>query len=147
MRLAPIHHRLPRAGIDRISSHDTALLTLAMAITRPLRHETIVLLLDDQRRGIAVAVITDTRHPDDVVEVVECLTRPATHNGRLGAIIVASVRPGADATSGSGPDDDVDRWLELSEIAEASGVELLEWYVVGTDITCPRDLLGELPRW
>jgi hypothetical protein len=140
-----VHHRLPRAGVDTIRCAETALLTLAMAIQRPLRAETVALLLDDQRRGIAVAVVSGTHRPDDVLEVVECFTRSAAHGGRVGSIIVASVRPGQsdDATSAA----DVDRWLEMSDIAEQAGVELLEWFVIGGDVTCPRDRLGEPPRW
>jgi hypothetical protein len=141
----PVHHRLPRAGVDRISCPDTALSMLSLAIHRPIRPETIVILLDDQRRGVAVAVVTDTRRPDDVIEVVECLGRPTAHGGRVAAMIVASVRPGP-------PDDelasgDVDRWLEISDLADQAGVELLEWFVIGDDVTCPRDRLGEPPRW
>jgi hypothetical protein len=27
-------------------------------------------------------------------------------------------------------------------------MELVEWFVIGgQDVTCPRDLLGEPPRW
>jgi len=140
-----VHHRLPRAGIDTISCAETALLTLAMAIQQPLRAETVTLLLDDQRRGIAVAVVSGTHQPDDVLEVVECFTRSAAHGGRVGSIVVASVRPAVtdDATTAT----DVDRWLEMSDIAEQAGVELLEWFVIGGDVTCPRDRLGESPRW
>lgn len=139
------HHRLPRAGIDTIDSAETALLTLAMAIQQPLRAETVALLLDDQRRGITVAVVSGTHQPDDVLEVVECFTRTAAHGGRVGSIIVASVRlwPTDEGTAAA----DVDRWLEMSDIAEQAGVELLEWFVIGGDVTCPRDQLGELPRW
>jgi hypothetical protein len=141
----PVHHRLPRAGVDRIGSPETAIITLAMAIHRPLRAETITLLLDHERRGVAVAVVTDTRQPDAVLEVVECLTRTSAHGGRVGAVIVATVRPGAaDPVVLAG---DVDRWLEMSDIAEQAGVELVEWFVIGPEITCPRDLLGEAPRW
>jgi hypothetical protein len=140
-----VHHRLPRAGIDTISCAETALLTLAMAIQQPLRAETVTLLLDDERRGIAVAVVSGTHQPDDVLEVVECFTRSAAHGGRVGSIVVASVRPAVtdDATTAT----DVDRWLEMSDIAEQAGVELLEWFVIDADVTCPRDRLGEPPRW
>jgi len=140
-----VHHRLPRAGVDTIDCAETALLTLAMAIQQPLRAETVSLLLDDQRRGIAVAVVSGTDQPDDVLEVVECFTRSATHGGRVASVIVASVRPGvADDATAAG---DVDRWLEMSEIAEQAGVELIEWFVITGDVTCPRDRLGEPPRW
>jgi hypothetical protein len=140
-----VHHRLPRAGVDTISCAETALLALAMAIQRPLRAETVTLLLDDQRRGIAVAVVSGTHQPDDVLEVVECFTRSAAHGGRVGSIIVASVRP--DRTDEATTSTDVDRWLEMSDIAEQAGVELLEWFVIGGEVTCPRDQLGEPPRW
>ena len=140
-----VHHRLPRAGVDTIDCAETALLTLAMAIQQPLRAETVSLLLDDQRRGIAVAVVSGTDQPDDVLEVVECFTRSATHGGRVASVIVASVRPVvADEVTTAG---DVDRWLEMSEIAEQAGVELIEWFVITGDVTCPRDRLGEPPRW
>ena len=140
-----VHHRLPRAGVDTISCAETALLALAMAIQRPLRAETVTLLLDDQRRGIAVAVVSGTHQPDDVLEVVECFTRSAAHGGRVGSIIVASVRP--DRSDEATTSTDVDRWLEMSDIAEQAGVELLEWFVIGGDVRCPRDQLGEPPRW
>lgn len=139
------YHRLPRAGIDTIACADVALLALAMAIQQPLRAETVTLLLDEQRRGIAVAVVSGTHQPDDVLEVVECFTRNSVHGGRVGSIVVATVRPdGADETT---TESDVDRWLEMSDIAEQAGVELLEWFVIGGDVTCPRDRLGEPPRW
>ena len=141
-----VHHRLPRAGVDTISCAETALLTVAMAIQQPLSAETIAVLLDGQRRGIAVAVVSGTHQPDDVLEVVECFTRSAAHGGRVGSLIVATVRPGHsdDSTKAT----DVDRWLEMSDIAEQAGVELLEWFVIeGVDVKCPRDHLGEPPRW
>jgi hypothetical protein len=141
----PVHHRLPRAGIDRIDRPETAIITLAMAIHRPLRAETIALLLDHERRGVAVAVVTDTRQPDAVLEVVECLTRSSAHGGRVGAVVVATVRPGS--TDAAVLARDVDRWLEMSDIAEQAGVELVEWFVIGSEVTCPRDHLGEPPRW
>ena len=153
MCIPAVHHRLPRAGVDAIECAETALVTVAMAIQQPLRAETVSLLLDDQRRGIAVAVVSGTDQPDDVLEVLECFTRSATHGGRLGSIVVASVRPTDDDDDDDNDDDDVvagsdvDRWLEMSDIAEQAGVELLEWFVISGDVRCPRDQLGEPPRW
>lgn len=142
MNTAPVHQHLPRAGIDPIDSAETALEMLATAIHRPVRDETIVLVLDAERRGVAIAVVSGTRRPDDVVEVVECLTRAGTHGGRMGAIVVASVRSTVETS-----DADIDRWLEMSDIAEQAGVELVEWFVIDRRVTCPRDELGEPPRW
>jgi hypothetical protein len=142
------HHRCPRAGLDPVDDAVAALGVLTLAVHRPRRDETIAVLLDDERRGIAIVVVAGTQRPDDVVEVVELLADPASHGGRVSAMFVASVRPSGDGGAG-GPlvAGDVDRWLEMSELAESAGVELLEWFVVGDEIDCPRDLLGEAPRW
>lgn len=134
--------RLPRAGIDTIDHPDIALAAIAMAITRPLRSETILLLLDEARRGRAIVIVSDTTAPDQVIEVVECITQ-GDGCEHLGTVVVASARPGCDDELTG----DVDRWLEMSEIASLAGVELLEWFVIGRTISCPRDRLGEAPRW
>lgn len=143
MHPTAIHHRLPRAGIDSIDDAATAFATLAMAVHRPLRPETILLLLDEARCGRTVVVVTGTTDPDSVIEVVECVTQ-GIECELLGAIVVATVRPDA---SDQRDDTDVDRWLEMSEIASLAGVELLEWFVIDRAVSCPRDRLGEPPRW
>lgn len=137
-----MHRRIPRAGLDAIDSADAAFATLALAVERPLRHETIVIVLDEARRGTAIVVVSGTAQPDSVVEVIECITHGAQRE-HIGSIVVGSVRPdevGADAR-------DIDRWLEMSEIAQDVGVDLLEWFVIGAAVRCPRDDLGEAPRW
>ena len=139
MQLATVHRRLPRAGIDPISDADTAFVTISMAVHRPLRYETIVALLDDDRCGVSLVVISGTQCPDAVVEVVECLLDPT----RVGGLIVASVRP----DDGEADPGDIDRWLEMSDLSEQAGIELLEWFVIADDVRCPRDQLGEPPRW
>lgn len=142
------HHRLPRAGVDPVTTDGVALATVLAAVHLPLRHETIVLLLDDARRGLAVVVVSDTASADAVVAIAERLFDPRAHGARVGAAIVASVRP-ADSGVEFDADDlaDADRWLELDEIAEQCGVELVEWYVLGRDVSRPRELLGAPPRW
>lgn len=134
---------MPRAGVDVIGDAATALAVVMPVVHRPLRHETIVVLLDHARRGVVIGVVTGTREPGHVVEVVECLTTPAALGGQVGAIVVASVRPGRPAAP-----DDVDRWLELDHVATRAGVDLVEWFVVNAaGVTVPREVLGEPPRW
>jgi hypothetical protein len=116
--------------------------------TTRLTVPTVVVLLDHERRGVAVAVVTNTFKLDDVLGVVECLAADSAHGGRVGAMIVATVRQ--DRTGGDSTEPDltnIDRWLEMSELTEQAGVELLEWFVIGHRVTCPRDQLGEPPRW
>lgn len=135
-------NRLPRAGIDPIDSEVIAFSMIAHVLARPPRAETIALLLDDQRRGISVLVVSGSERPDAVFDVVDLIIHNGAHGDELGAVVLASVRPGGDAEQA-----DVDRWLEASDMLADRGVELVEWFVLGAGVTCPRDLLGEPPRW
>ena len=146
MHQTAVHRRLPRAGIDPITESATAFAMLAMAVRHPRRHETIVLLLDEARCGRSIVVVADTVRPESVIDVVECLTQ-GLHAEDLGGIVVATVRPGEPSSDEASLDADVDRWLEMSDIAGAMGVDVLEWWVIGESIRCPRDRLGEPPRW
>ncbi len=140
-------HRPPRAGIDPVDSADAALAVIRLAVTRPMRSEVVVLVLDGDRRGRTVVVVDGTDEPDAVVEIVERLAGSLVDAEGAAALVVASVRPGGGPLAG-----DTDRWLEASEAAEQAGVELLEWFVISDDLGpptawCPRDLLAEPPRW
>lgn len=142
-------HRLPRAAHDPIDSARSALAVVDLALRRPLTDETIVLVLDHDRRGRTIVVVDGTAEPDAVLDVVERVAGSIAATGRPGCVIVATVRPDGGPQPG-----DADRWLEASDIADDLGVELVEWFVVGGDrpsvsahASCPRDLLGEVPRW
>jgi hypothetical protein len=140
-------HRAPRAGIDRIDSQTAALAVIKLAMHLPLTSETIALVLDADHRGRTVVVVDGTDEPGSVLEVTERLADAIATSGHDGALVLASVRPGGEPSPA-----DADLWLEASELAEAAGVELLEWFVIGDDTGpatawCPRDLLAEPPRW
>lgn len=140
-------HRAPRAGIDPVESAPAALAVIQLAMHLPPTNETIALVLDDDHRGRTIVVVDGTEHPDSVLDVVERLVDSIVASGRDGSLVLASIRPDRGPLEGDG-----DRWLEASELADAAGVELLEWFVIdgapgsGT-AWCPRDLLGEPPRW
>lgn len=144
-------HRTPRAGIDPILGPRRALEVIRLALSAPVRDETIALLLDRERRGRTVMVIDGTGADDDVVEVVERLAELLAGHDDGGALVIASVRPGRGLNA-----EDGDRWLEAADVAEQAGVELVEWFVLevrpaaeGDDVIAwsPRDLLAEPPRW
>jgi hypothetical protein len=137
-----VSRRLPRAGIDPIDTERAALSMLTALMTAPPRHETIVIPLDDQRRGRAVIVVGGTEDPDSFHDVVDIVGRGAECQDDVAALVVASVRPG-----GGLDDGDVDRWLAASDQLDDRGLELLEWFVIGNQVACPRDMLGEAPRW
>ena len=81
--------------------------------------------------------------------MVEIVAEAAGEAGAAG-VVVATVRPvtvsGDEAACLA--DDDIDRWLEASDIAADHDVELIEWFVVGPNgVSCPRESFGEPPRW
>jgi len=144
-------HRTPRGGVDPVDSADAALAVIRLAISRPLRSETIALVLEDDLRGRTIVVVDGTDEPDSLLDVVEHLVESmACSMADVPTecyLVLATVRPGGGPEPGDG-----DRWLEASDLAELAGVELLEWFVISTDTGpptawCPRDLLGESPRW
>ncbi|MFP5488302.1 MAG: hypothetical protein ACLGHQ_08360 [Acidimicrobiia bacterium] len=140
--------RVPRAGVDPITDHATALALLGVAAC-PTRHETILVLLDDARRGLGLVVVTGTVDPDAVVEVADRVLDPAAHDGCVAAVVVATVRPPDGDVHGARGDDlgDADRWLELDDVARRAGVRLVEWYVLGGGLSLPRELVNAPPRW
>jgi hypothetical protein len=136
-------HRTPRAGVDPIRDAATAMRVVELAMHHPPVAETVALLLDHERRGLGLVVVSGTFHGDDVLEVAECLSAVSVDVDRLGGLVLATVRPGGGAHA-----DDGDRWLEMSDECDQAGMELVEWFLVGAHgVTCPRDLLGEPPRW
>jgi hypothetical protein len=134
--------RMPRAHIDPIITSHSAQLLLDELLSSPPRHETLAILLDDDRRGVTVVSVDGTVDPDAVFHVVELLVESARWPGVVGSMILASVRPG-----GCDDLDDLDRWSELSTQFEEAGFELVEWFVIGNRVSCPRALLGDAPRW
>jgi len=116
---------------------------------RPLRPETVVVIRDADARAGTIVVVTGTFSCDAVITVCEVLSA-AVGNDRLAepsGLVVASVRPDRPMTP-----DDLDRWLEASDVTEEAGSELVEWFIVTGDaesprFECPRDALGEPPRW
>lgn len=142
------HHLLPRAGIDPIDGSGPALAMFDLLVDRPLRHQTLALLLDHRRCGLGALVVDGTCRPDSVVEVAAMLAEAAPTNPRLRAVVLATVRTGVSAPQRDDCSADIDRWMDVSDVLHRGGVDLLEWFVVSAHHSwCPRDLLGEPPRW
>jgi hypothetical protein len=126
-----------------VDSADAALAVISTAMHRPPQPQVIALVLDNDLGGHAVVIVDGTDSPDAVIEVVELLAEGAAEAAHPSTFVVAAVRPGYGALPG-----DADRWLELCEIAETHGCELLEWFILSDDVAwSPRDLLAEPPRW
>lgn len=143
------HHLLPRARVDPIDGAGPALAMFDLLIDRPLRDQTLALLLDRGRCGLGALVVDGTCQPDSVVDVATMLAEASPTNPGLRAVVLATVRSAACCAPATREClADVDRWMDVSNVFCRSGVELLEWFVVGASHAwCPRDLLGEPPRW
>jgi len=137
---------IPCGGEPIVDATD-ALGVIALALSSdPGPGETVVLVLDAERCGHTILVVGGTDHPDALLEVADTIAAAASTRQDGMSIVVASVRPEHALEPA-----DIDRWLEASDRLAQAGAELVEWFVIsGTacvDAVCPRDLLGESPRW
>ena len=133
---------LPVADVDPITDAVTALALIDAFASNPPVHETLAILLDHEHRGSTIVNVDGTVDNDSVLHVADRVTEIAHRIEDIGAVIIASVRPG-----GSDELDDVDRWLTIDEQLGLVGVELVEWFVIGRSVSCPRSLLGDPSRW
>lgn len=134
---------LPRPT-DPIRCAGDALRVVSMVIHRPLEAETVAFFLDDGNRSDTITIVSGTTEPDSIVAVAECMAMVGGQVPSLCGLVLATVRP---HSPGLHPGD-VHRWLDAEAVADAHGLELIEWFVIAPDgIACPRQLLGEAERW
>lgn len=133
-------HRVPRGGVDPIRCAEDALAVLAL--TAPYGNDTIAMLLDTRRCGSSIIIVNDTLDPDAMFTVIDTCVEVTVDRDDIDGLILATSRPGRGVEP-----DDVHRWLEASDQCQAGGLVLVEWFVIGASIRCPRELLGEPARW
>ncbi len=135
--------RIPRAYLDPVDNEADALALIGLAMHDPLEREIIAFLLDDDNLGGTITVVADPYDDDAVLRVTELLCEAAEDDLSLCRLVIASVRPDRGIAM-----SDVFRWHEACLIAASSGIELIEWFVIGPEgPACPRDLAGENQRW
>jgi hypothetical protein len=133
---------LPVAEVDPINDAPTALVLIDALASDPPVHETLAILLDREHRGSTIVHFDGTVDNDSVLWVADQVTEIAHRVDDVGAVVIASFRP-----RGSDELDDVERWLTIDEQLGLVGVELIEWFVIGRSVSCPRSLLGDASRW
>ncbi|MEM8619626.1 MAG: hypothetical protein AAGF73_07885 [Actinomycetota bacterium] len=134
---------VPRAGIDHIRCARQALAAINTRPPRPGAAQISVLALDREHRGVALMTVADPPDRDAVVTVATLVANAHQRTGRRrNAVVLASFRPGDDADL-----SDIDRWIECDSIFDEIGVDLLEWFVIGARLVCPREFTAERPRW
>lgn len=145
IRTEPVPPDLPAPRQVRTSSD--ALRVVLLALSTPLRSETLAFVLDPDGLGGAITVVSGTDDPDAVLTVAELHSMAAARLARPMSLVIASVRPDVDRRAGIGPDD-MDRWWTLKAIARRHGVLLREWFVVtARGVHCPRELCDEPDGW
>jgi hypothetical protein len=150
MRARHIHApHVPHPGRDRIHTAAQALAVVAVGLSQHPEDETIAFFLDDTHRGNGLLLnISGTGDPESAPAVVELLAEIAalqTGAGRpCASLVLATVRSGGGLLL----PDDGERWVRCSDLADATGVTLLEWFVItGHQVRLPRELTGEPDRW
>jgi hypothetical protein len=143
MRSSIALRRLCPARIDPINTAYNALSTLIGLIGPDPLHQTAFLLLDRERRAVFTLMGEATDDPNSVLGVVDSITDIACDDNTVCAAVIASIRPGGGALY-----SDIARWADIDEQCNHAGIQLIEWFVLGSStVSCPRELSGEPPRW
>jgi hypothetical protein len=144
-------HRRPHRSPTRpgasipLRSPDDALRVVLAAMATPPEAETIVLLLDPARRGNVCLVCRGATSADQVASLVPILVPAAANEPSVGAVVLATVRPGLGVVVGG--DDQVAFGAMRQELGGA-GIDLLDWFVLdGELIASVAELTGACWRW
>lgn len=131
----PIH--VPRAHRDPITSASAALAVFSLAITRPLRPETIVLMMRKDHRGIGLFAL-DTGESLAIL-IDDVISRCVAHESAQ-AVAIASVRPQSSSQfAGANQEDCAAEFASARESCHRAGIQLVDWFIVArAGIRCPR---------
>lgn len=124
---------------------EEALATILAATAQPPVPETICLLLDPAHCGLGCVTVDGTTDDDAVYRVADFLVDVALERTRLGAVVLATARPGRSHLPE--PADHL-RFLDLRAIFDDVGVQLLDWFVIaGGYASSLAELTDARPLW
>lgn len=123
----------PRSNLDPIRDSHDLLAVASLALHHPLRHETLVMLLDEHSCGTGLVTITGTNHPDDILEVARFFSDALMHSPESApaGLAIVSIRPGELADA-----NDPNRRAEIERILDP--ITLHDWLVLGESVRCVR---------
>jgi hypothetical protein len=133
---------IPRAHRDPLRTSVDALLLIMLLLDTDAQDETMVFVLDDARRGIGIMRVTGTGDPDSLLGVVDSVAEASQSSPGAAGLILVSARASSAISV-----DDLRRWHEADESCSDADLDLVEWFVVSTEVSCPRELCGVAPRW
>lgn len=129
---------VPRPFIDPINTFVEALGVASMAMQRPRTDSTIALLLDEQRRGLAMFRIPPLSSRTIHSVVAHCSDMPSTTS-----VVLVSSRRGIPVVPA-----DIALLLICTGTLAAAGIRLFDWAVIGQGgLYCPRSLAGVPDPW
>ena len=114
---------VPRAHRDPINSATQALSVFSLAISRPLRPETLVLMMDNHHRGVGLFALSNGGDLRSLIDHV--IGSCATHDSAR-ALAIASVRPQLQSHPQWAAE-----WTSSRTICQRAGLQLVDWFIVG----------------
>ncbi len=119
---------VPRAQLDPITTLSEKLSVFALALSRPLRHETIALCCDHQQRGVGIFAFDSKLK---LTQIIERIIGAAISIDSATKICLLSSRQGAgrDAT-------DASQFFMAKNRCQDAGLELTDWFLVAHGETC-----------
>ncbi len=140
--IAPLRS-VPRAHRDPITNpHDALLLVLFLLDPSP-DGTAMIITVDDTMRGLGVLSVTGVSGPQQVLSVIDYIAEASYAHPDVSGLLVASTHP---TSSGLGVAD-LEAWHDADLTCRDAGLELVEWFVVGSSVSCPRELGGIPARW
>lgn len=131
---------VPRAHRDPITSATQALSVFSLAITRPLRPETLVLMMNHDHRGIGLFALNNG---GDLRSLIDHIVGRCAAEHLARAVAIASVRPQWQSQFHCG-----NEWTTARDICQRAEVQLIDWFVVGRHgVHCPRIFAHEPGEW
>lgn len=114
---------VPRAHRDPINSATQALSVFSLAISRPLRPETFVLMMDRDHRGIGLFALNSG---GDLRSLIDHIVGKCAAENSARALAIASVRLQFQSHPQLATE-----WTSSREICQRAGVQLVDWFIVG----------------
>ena len=109
----------------------------------PPTEQTLTFLLDHRWVGGLIVAVDHTHLPEHLLGVVEVMSIAGSRTPPVRSLVVATVRP-----QGAMLPSDAELWQTAAETAGRHDIELVEWFVIGTEgFQCPRELAGCPSRW
>lgn len=114
---------VPRAHCDPINSATQALSVFSLAISRPLRPETFVLMMDQHHRGIGLFAL---HSGGDLRSMIDHIVGNCAANNSVRALAIASVR-----VQWQSHPHLTTEWTASRQICQRAGLQLVDWFVIG----------------